>query len=143
MRHSSLKDYKDSLRHSSLKDSIGSAGSLARRHIRWEDEYEINDDADDDATDVSDDDEDDDEEEEDEEDEEMNPLSVVLAAVGLSEYLPLFESERIDLEALSLLTEDDLKTLGMPLGPRRKLDKAVQERIKTMEDPGAVLDSRL
>ncbi|GIY39068.1 hypothetical protein CEXT_163891 [Caerostris extrusa] len=40
------------------------------------------------------------------------------AAVGLSEYMPLFQSEQIDLEALSLLSEEDLKALGMPLGPR-------------------------
>ncbi|KAG8188284.1 hypothetical protein JTE90_012117 [Oedothorax gibbosus] len=133
---------QSALRHSSLKDSIGSAGSLmARRHITWEDEYEL-DDADDDATDDSEDDGDV-QEDDDRDAGDANPLSFLLAAIGLSEYLPLLECERIDLEALSLLTEDDLKTLGMPLGPRRKLGRALKERLEKIKEPGAVLDSPL
>ncbi|CAL1294846.1 unnamed protein product [Larinioides sclopetarius] len=115
-------------------DSIGSASSLVRRHITWEDEYDEEDDE------GSEEDED---LSNDEEDCAEEPLSLLLAAVGLSEYLPLFQSEQIDLEALSLLSEEDLKALGMPLGPRRKLGRAVQERIKIMQDPGVVQDSPL
>ncbi|GFW75015.1 usher syndrome type-1G protein homolog [Trichonephila clavipes] len=120
-----------------INDSIGSASSLVRRHITWEDECEVYDEEDDEAS------EDEDLSNDEDSIEREDHLSVLLAAVGLSEYLPLFQSEQIDLEALSLLSEEDLKALGMPLGPRRKLGKAVQERIKIMEDPGIVLDSRL
>lgn len=42
-----------------------------------------------------------------------------------------------------MLSEDDLKTLGMPLGPRRKLGRALKQRIEKIKDPGAVLDSAL
>ncbi|XP_035224954.1 ankyrin repeat and SAM domain-containing protein 4B-like [Stegodyphus dumicola] len=122
---------------STLNDSIGSASSLVRRHITWEDECEADDydDADDDATD---------DDVTDEEDcDATEPLSLFLTSIGLSEYMPLFQTERIDLESLSLLSEEDLKALGMPLGPRRKLGKALQQRIKILEEPGIVQDSRL
>ena len=39
-----------------------------------------------------------------------------------------FIRERIDLEALMLLGEADLGDLGMQMGPRKKLLKAVAER---------------
>ena len=43
-----------------------------------------------------------------------------------------------------LLSENDLKdVLGMPLGPRKKLLKAVNERRKDMEEPEELEDSRL
>lgn len=119
---------------STLSDSIGSASSLVRRHITWEDECDY-DDADDDATDEEDDDDDD--------YYAGEPLSLFLTTVGLADYIPLFQSEQIDLESLSLLSEDDLKALGMPLGPRRKLENAIQQRIKTLQDPGIVQDSHL
>ncbi|XP_054712857.1 ankyrin repeat and SAM domain-containing protein 4B-like [Uloborus diversus] len=131
-------------RVSFANDSIGSAGSLVRRHITWEDECDAAD-YDDVDDDVSDDDDDDDDAT-DEEDcccDVEEPLSLFLATIGLNDYMPLFQSEQIDLEALSLLSEDDLKALGMPLGPRRKLEKAVQQRLKIMEQPGIVQDSRL
>lgn len=119
---------------STICDSIGSASSLVRRHITWEDECDF-DDADDDATDdedITDDDYDGEE-----------TLSLFLTTVGLTEYIPLFQSEQIDLESLSLLSEEDLKALGIPLGPRRKLENAIQQRIKTLQEPGIVQDSYL
>lgn len=119
---------------STLSDSIGSASSLVRRHITWEDECDY-DDADDDATDEDDTDEDD--------YDNGEPLSLFLTTVGLAEYIPLFQSEQIDLDSLSLLSEDDFKALGMPLGPRRKLENAIQQRIKTLQEPGIVQDSCL
>lgn len=45
----------------------------------------------------------------------------LLASVGLAKYAPLFAEHEIDFEALRLLTDDDLKELALPLGPRRKL----------------------
>ena len=42
-----------------------------------------------------------------------------------------------------LLTEDDLKSLGLGMGPRKKLLKAINDRKAALEDPGEVSDSRL
>ncbi|KAI8475020.1 MAG: hypothetical protein J3K34DRAFT_456463 [Monoraphidium minutum] len=44
------------------------------------------------------------------------PASGLLAALGLSEYERLFEDNAIDMAALELLSRDDLKGLGLPLG---------------------------
>ena len=75
---------------------------------------------------------------------EFTSLTMFLAAVGLHDWAHKFVKERIDLEALMLLSENDLKdVLGMPLGPRKKLLKAVNERKKDMEEPDELEDSRL
>lgn len=42
-----------------------------------------------------------------------------------------------------LLTEGDLKSLGLPLGPFRKLVIAIQERKNALANPGTISDSRL
>lgn len=50
-----------------------------------------------------------------------------LMAVGVTEYEKEFIKQRIDMEALFMLTDEDLVTLGIPLGPRRKLLNAIKE----------------
>lgn len=55
-------------------------------------------------------------------------LTLFLAGLGLAAYAPALEAQDVDLEALTLLTEDDLKGLGLPLGPRRKLLLATRQR---------------
>ncbi|CAL1299278.1 unnamed protein product [Larinioides sclopetarius] len=115
---------KDSdLQNDSVEDSIGSAGSLAQRnnHVPWDDDEGHFDDEGIDST----------------------PLVVFLVAHGLVEYTAAFTKEKIDLEALMLLTEEDLKDLGLPLGPRRKLAKAIEDRKMAMVTPGDLLDSKL
>ncbi|KAF2353888.1 Sterile alpha motif domain [Trinorchestia longiramus] len=52
---------------------------------------------------------------------ETSPLFLYLAGLGLVQYINTFTDNHVDLEALKLLTEEDLKELGLPLGPRRKL----------------------
>ena len=76
---------------------------------------------------------------------EFTSLTMFLAAIGLHDWAPKvkhstailstpscillqFIRERIDLEALMLLGEADLGDLGMQMGPRKKLLKAVAER---------------
>jgi class 3 adenylate cyclase/ABC-type transport system involved in cytochrome c biogenesis ATPase subunit/tetratricopeptide (TPR) repeat protein len=44
---------------------------------------------------------------------------------GFDRYAGLFEQHEIDGEALAALTDDNLKELGLPLGPRVKLLKAI------------------
>ncbi|XP_039528519.1 SEC23-interacting protein isoform X1 [Pimephales promelas] len=65
---------------------------------------------------------------EEEEEEEIGDLSSVLEMLCLSEYLSVFETERIDIESLLLCTIDDLKEMGIPLGPRKKLANFVKEK---------------
>nr|CAI5860255.1 unnamed protein product [Callosobruchus analis] len=79
-----------------------------------------------------------------EEEENPNgPLERFLTAFGLSEYLQKFIDQKIDLETLIILTESDLKSLNLPLGPYRKLVNAINERKAALENPGEVKDSVL
>jgi len=108
-------------------DSIGSAGSLAQpRGVAevWGEEGELSDSEEDDSA-------------------EFTSLTMFLAAIGLHDWAPKFIRERIDLEALMLLGEADLGDLGMQMGPRKKLLKAVAERRRAMEEPEEIHDSRL
>ena len=50
-----------------------------------------------------------------------------LEAQDLGEYVEAFESEKIAVGDLTELTEDDLQGLGLPLGPRRRLLKALRD----------------
>ena len=50
-----------------------------------------------------------------------------LQKIGLEDYIPVFASEEIDHEVLVELTDADLKEIGIPLGPRKKLLKAIAE----------------
>lgn len=68
------------------------------------------------------------EEAKEEEEEETGSLSSVLEAIGLSEYLSIFENEKIDVESLLLCTVDDLKEMSIPLGPRKKLANFIKEK---------------
>ncbi|XP_042880375.1 Usher syndrome type-1G protein homolog [Penaeus japonicus] len=74
---------------------------------------------------------------------EATPVYLFLAAAGLTDFIPTFAKEHIDLDALMLLTEEDLISMKLPLGPRRKLLKAIKERNEALEDPGEVQDSQL
>ncbi|KAH6942530.1 hypothetical protein HPB50_006955 [Hyalomma asiaticum] len=112
----------------SVVGTIGSAGSLAHRQsvLFWEDVEVVY------------------YEEDEEKDGSGTPVVVVfLAAHGLAEYVDLFSREKVDLDALTLLGEEDLKTMGVPLGQRKKLLRAVEQRRVAFEDPGEVADSRL
>ena len=42
-----------------------------------------------------------------------------LAELGLGKYTGLFAENEITVEALPYLTENDLKELGLPMGPRK------------------------
>ncbi|GJH13212.1 AAA family ATPase [Caballeronia novacaledonica] len=55
----------------------------------------------------------------------MDTLASWLRPLGLDQYVPLFESHGIDLHSLPLLSEEDLVKLGVLLGHRRLLLKAI------------------
>jgi class 3 adenylate cyclase len=57
----------------------------------------------------------------------MTTISEWLEGLGLAEYGPLFDENKIDVDVLPEIAEDDLKDLGMPLGHRRKMMRAIRQ----------------
>uniref|UniRef100_A0A8C9NM71 SEC23-interacting protein n=1 Tax=Serinus canaria TaxID=9135 RepID=A0A8C9NM71_SERCA len=60
--------------------------------------------------------------------EDVPTLQKTLEMLSLSEYVSTFEKERIDMESLLMCTVDDLKEMGIPLGPRKKIANFVKDR---------------
>lgn len=105
------------------ESSIGSGESYGQKHLS--DDVELSD------------------SESDEDDNPHAPLERFLTAFNLSEYLPRFIEQEIDLDTLLLLTENDFKNLNLPIGPQARLINAVNQRRAALENPGAVTDSML
>ena len=59
----------------------------------------------------------------------MSTLHVWLAALGLEQYAAVFAENDIDLEVLPELSEKDLAELGVSLGHRKKILKALTEAV--------------
>ncbi len=57
----------------------------------------------------------------------MSDMTDWLEGIGLGKYAQVFAENEIDLEVLPELSEHDLEQIGLPLGPRRKLQKAIAE----------------
>src|SRR5262245_57755594 len=57
----------------------------------------------------------------------MRGITEWLASIGLSEYAQRFADNAIDLSVIRDLTEQDLKDLGIPLGHRRRILRAIAE----------------
>ncbi len=55
----------------------------------------------------------------------MTDVAQFLSRLGLDRYAEMFTAAEIDLETLPQLTGDDLKDLGLPIGPRRKILTAI------------------
>ncbi|XP_061842439.1 triacylglycerol hydrolase DDHD2 [Nerophis lumbriciformis] len=55
-------------------------------------------------------------------------LAKTLTRLGLQQYLPTLQAENLDLESLALCQENDLKDIGIPLGPRKKILKNVRRK---------------
>ena len=52
-------------------------------------------------------------------------LNSLLEKLNIENIAPKLEAEEIDLASLLILEESDLKDLGLPMGPRKKLAKVV------------------
>ena len=79
----------------------------------------------------------------DEVDASTSAMEIFLTVNGLEDYIPVFYEEDIDMKALELLNEQDILDLQLPLGPRRKLSLAIEQRKQTIASPGMVTDSAL
>ncbi|XP_009969010.2 ankyrin repeat and SAM domain-containing protein 4B [Tyto alba] len=79
----------------------------------------------------------------DDEEAENTPLEVFLASQMLDEFLPVFMREKIDLDALMLCSDEDLQSIQMELGPRKKVLNAVSRRKQVLKNPGKTVDTCL
>ncbi|KAM4664739.1 pre-mRNA splicing regulator USH1G [Discoglossus pictus] len=112
-------------RSPSLDDSIGSAGSLEARNeqeLPWEEEDLGLDDG---------------------EEPDTSPLETFLASLQMSELVTLLRDEKIDLAALTLCSDHDLKSIRIPLGTRKKILDGIQRRKQALERPQAMGDTEL
>lgn len=79
----------------------------------------------------------------DDEDEDTSPLDVFLSAISLPEFALAFSREHLDLDALMLCSDDDLKGIRIQLGPRKKILEAAARRKNALNTPGIIKDSCL
>ncbi|XP_072299462.1 ankyrin repeat and SAM domain-containing protein 4B [Eucyclogobius newberryi] len=79
----------------------------------------------------------------DDEDEDTSPLDAFLLSITLPEYALAFSKEHLDLEALMLCSDEDLKGIRIQLGPRKKILEAIARRKYALESPGIMKDSSL
>lgn len=64
----------------------------------------------------------------------------LLTDLGLERYIEIFAREEIDAETLCQLDDGDLKELGLPLGPRKKLLRAIESLITGQQsDDGSTI----
>ncbi|XP_040431214.1 ankyrin repeat and SAM domain-containing protein 4B [Cygnus olor] len=79
----------------------------------------------------------------DDEEAENTPLEVFLASQMLDEFLPVFMREKIDLDTLMLCSDEDLQSIQIELGPRKKVLNAVNKRKQALKNPGRTVDTCL
>ncbi|XP_061624098.1 phospholipase DDHD2 isoform X2 [Phyllopteryx taeniolatus] len=76
-------------------------------------------------------------------DPEHDTLEQTLTRLGLQQYSPTLKAENLDLESLALCQENDLKDLGIPLGPRKKILKYVRRKCFSEDNKAGRLASVL
>jgi len=75
--------------------------------------------------------------------ENFAPVAIFLAGLGMDNYVKTFREQEIDLETLTLLEDPELKEMGLPLGPRKKIMVAIEERRRAMKEEQVLEDSQL
>ncbi|GMI99730.1 hypothetical protein like AT1G70180 [Hibiscus trionum] len=61
---------------------------------------------------------------------EQQTVEGLLHSLGLGKYAIIFKAEEVDMTALKQMGENDLKELGIPMGPRKKIFLALLPRPK-------------
>lgn len=62
-------------------------------------------------------------------------LEDMLRDIGLEDYISTLQNEKLDLDSLMLCNDSDLKELGIPLGPRKKLLTSIQQKLEAKKKP--------
>lgn len=70
-------------------------------------------------------------------------LVTFMASLNLEQFTTTLIRESIDLSTLALCTDHDLKDIGLPLGPRRKILDAIMKRNVVISHPGPMTDSKI
>ena len=70
-------------------------------------------------------------------------LVTFMASLNLEQFSTSLINENIDLNTLTLCSDEDLKDIGLPLGPRRKILDAVKKRNVALNHPGPMTDSKI
>ncbi|XP_054624859.1 pre-mRNA splicing regulator USH1G-like [Dunckerocampus dactyliophorus] len=74
---------------------------------------------------------------------QSSPLETFLVSHNLAEFIVIFRREKIDLEALLICSDQDLSSVHVPLGPRKKILEACKRRRDTLGGPDAIEDTYL
>lgn len=77
------------------------------------------------------------------EEDETSQLDSFLASISLMDFAPVFTREQLDLDALMLCSDDDLKSIRIQLGPRKKILEAVARRKVVLERSDVMKDTFL
>lgn len=67
----------------------------------------------------------------------MTSITEWLKGLDLERYASNFVDNEVDFETLRLLSDDDLKELGLPFGPRKRVLKALEEMRQSAPVPPA------
>ncbi len=73
----------------------------------------------------------------------MHDVSSWLAGIGLGQYAQLFSDNAVDNDVLLDLTDADLAGLGIVLGHRKKILKAIEQLKRTDSPPAEEAERRL
>ena len=72
-----------------------------------------------------------------------SPLTTFLHSIDMLETAKILHREKMDLNALMLCNEEDLKSIGLALGPRKKILNAIESRKQLLTQPGEMKDSEV
>jgi len=72
-----------------------------------------------------------------------SPLSTFLQSLDITEIAQKLFDEKMDIDTLLLCEESDFSSIGLPLGPRKKLLAAIKTRRDTLTNPGKMRDTSL
>ena len=72
----------------------------------------------------------------------MQQIADWLQKLGLGQYAQRFAENEIDVSVLPHLTDQDLKDIGVPLGPRRKILAAITGTTNATPEPAASIEPK-